>query len=104
MKRTISMLLTVVMLLAFLASCNGSTPVATDPSHQHAFGEWVTVKEPNCTEKGEKARACECGEKETEALDVNGEHIYDYAIKSPTTEEGGYTTFTCTLCAHTYGN
>ena len=102
MKRTISMLLTVVMLIASLASCNEKTPIATDPSHEHAFGEWVTVKAPNCTEKGEKSRACECGAKETEELAVTDEHVYDYAIKSPTTEEGGYTSYTCTLCNHSY--
>ena len=82
MKRFISMLLVLVTIVASLAACNGKTPAdgtnpATDPAHEHVFGEWVTVKLPNCTDKGERARACECGEKETEELPVSGEHVYD---------------------------
>ena len=107
MKRFISMLLVLVTIAASLAACNGKTPAdgtnpATDPAHEHVFGEWVTVKLPNCTDKGERARACECGEKETEELPVSGEHVYDYTVTSPTTEAGGYTTYTCVGCGKTY--
>lgn len=38
--------------------------------HTHAYGQWVTVKEPSCTETGLKERTCECGEKETETIPV----------------------------------
>ena len=102
MKRIISILLVLATVAVSLAACNGKTPAGTDPSHQHAFGEWVTVKAPNCTEKGQNERVCECGEKETEEIAVNGEHVYDYTVKSPTTEEGGYTIYTCTVCNHSY--
>ena len=106
MKRIISMLLVLVTIVASLAACNGNKPNETDPSsdpsHVHAFGEWVTVKIPNCTDKGEKVRTCECGEKETEELPVSGEHVYDYTVTSPTTEKGGYTTYTCVGCGTTY--
>ena len=96
------MLLVLATVIVSFAACNGKTPAGTDPTHQHVFGEWVMVKSPNCTEKGENARVCECGERETEEIAVNGEHVYDYTVKSPTTEEGGYTTYTCTVCNHSY--
>jgi DNA-directed RNA polymerase subunit RPC12/RpoP len=96
------MLLVLTTVIVSFAACNGKTPAGTDPTHQHVFGEWVTVKEPNCTEKGENARVCECGERETEEIAVNGEHVYDYTVKSPTTEEGGYTTYTCSRCGDSY--
>ena len=108
MKRIIAMLLVLATVVVSFAACNGNTPVgsettpATDPKHEHAFGEWVTVKVPNCTEKGEKSRACECGETETEELAITGEHVYDYKITSPTTEAAGYTTFTCVGCGTSY--
>ena len=34
------------------------------PPHVHVFGEWHTIKEATCVEKGEKARICACGEEE----------------------------------------
>ncbi len=103
MKRIISMLLVLVTVAVAFASCNGNTiGTASSGDHRHVFGEWVIAKEANCTEKGEKTRACECGEKESEELPVTGEHVYDYVITSPTTEAGGYTTYTCAGCGTSY--
>ena len=40
--------------------------------HEHAYGEWVTVKAPTCTDTGMQERTCECGQKETGVLSATG--------------------------------
>ena len=57
MKKLLSAFLMLLALLA-LTACG----------HTHAFGEWQTMKESTCTEKGEQERSCSCGEKETQNL------------------------------------
>ena len=51
--------------LFMLAACG-------DPEHEHAWGEWTTVKEATCLEDGSKERVCGCGEKQTETIDALG--------------------------------
>ena len=60
-----------ITLTILLSSCN------TNEVHTHAFGEWETVKEANCTEDGQRVRTCSCGESETEVITAIG-HIYKY--------------------------
>lgn len=36
----------------------------------HSFGEWITVKAPTSTEEGLKERTCQCGEKQTETIQM----------------------------------
>ena len=69
--------------------------------HIHAFGEWTETKAPTCTAKGERERVCECGAKETEAVDAKG-HGYTDTVTAPTCTEQGYTTHTCTVCGDSY--
>ncbi|MBR4013920.1 MAG: leucine-rich repeat domain-containing protein [Clostridia bacterium] len=71
-----------------------------ETTHQHIFGEWTTVKEPSCSEKGSKERSCECGEKETEILDPK--HFYTEIVTVPTKTTDGYTTHTCSVCNDSY--
>ena len=40
--------------------------------HEHAFGEWTTVTEATCTDKGEEQRKCECGEVEIREIEALG--------------------------------
>ena len=77
------------------------TPKETEPKHEHSFGEWTEIKAPTCTEKGQKERSCECGEKETEETEATG-HSYVSAVTAPTCTEKGYTTHTCSVCADSY--
>ena len=43
---------------------------------EHSWGEWVTVREPSCTEKGVQTRECDnCGDTETADLPAKG-HTY----------------------------
>ncbi|MBR5294298.1 MAG: discoidin domain-containing protein, partial [Oscillospiraceae bacterium] len=72
---------------------DGSINGAEQP-HEHAFGEWTTVTEPTCTDKGLEERKCECGETETREIAALG-HTEAEAVKenevAPTcTENGSY--------------
>ena len=56
-------------------TCHDRTCTAEDCGHveqattSHDFGDWETVKEPNCTEEGLKERVCNtCGDKESVKL------------------------------------
>ena len=56
-------------------TCHDRTCTVEDCGHvekattAHNFGEWVTIKEPTCTEEGLRERICSvCGDKETEKL------------------------------------
>ena len=40
--------------------------------HTHAYGEWETIKEATCTEDGQRARSCSCGESEKEVISAKG--------------------------------
>ncbi|MGN1203971.1 MAG: Ig domain-containing protein, partial [Lachnospiraceae bacterium] len=64
----------------------------------HAWGEWITTKEPTETETGEKKHICSrCKAEETESIPVKEhEHIYTETVTAPTCTEKGYTTHTCT--------
>ncbi|MCR5457080.1 MAG: leucine-rich repeat domain-containing protein [Clostridiales bacterium] len=100
-------------LMVFLSSCSTNTnvtPVATTETasetsvmsttttetmsdtneHIHSFGEWVTTKEPTCTETGEKERYCSCGEKQTQTIAAQGHSFgaWNTIKKATCTEEG----------------
>jgi len=81
MKKSFTSIAIIFALMLALSSCDflnllpggngGENNGNSDKTeHTHAFGEWTTVTEPTCTEQGEKERACECGEKETESIDM----------------------------------
>ena len=55
-------------------------------SHEHEFGEWVTVTEATCTEGGVRERTCRCGEREAEAVDALG-HDYRNGVCTRCGEE-----------------
>ena len=44
-----------------------------ESEHKHVYDEEV-IKEPTCTEKGEKKYTCECGDTYTEEMDATGQH------------------------------
>ena len=81
---------------------DGSINGAEQP-HEHAFGEWTTVTEPTCTDKGLEERKCECGETETREIAALG-HSAAEAVKenevAPTcTENGSYDNVVyCSVC------
>ena len=66
-RKWLAALCAAVMLVSLfmLAACG-------DPEHEHAWGEWTTVKEATCLEDGSKERVCGCGEKQTETIKALG--------------------------------
>jgi len=85
MKKTVKTAILICVLLLIcvlgLSACDGvpqepldsnGTDASTESNaqiHSHTFGEWSIVKAPTCAEKGEQARVCGCGEKETSEID-----------------------------------
>ena len=68
----------------------------------HELGNWITTKEASCTKAGEAKRSCErCDYSETKEIKATG-HVYEEMVTSPTCEERGYTTHTCSTCGDSY--
>ena len=58
----------------------GELTVAVSHAHEHAFGDWSTVREPTCTEPGLEHRLCTvCASEETQELPATG---HDYVHES----------------------
>ncbi len=69
------------------------TELPATPIHNHAFGEWQTVKNASCTVAGEKIRYCigeNCGESEIGVIDALGHDEKQIPGKEPTCTEAGY--------------
>lgn len=72
------------------ATDSGSSD-SSPTEHVHAFGDWITVKDPTCTELGRQERECECGEKETQIL-PKIEHKYQLTLEDFNIAEDGTVT------------
>lgn len=69
----------------------------------HAYGDWVIVKEATCTEEGLRTQTCaNCGDVIEEVL-PKVDHTWNEGevSKQPTCTEAGERTFTCTVCGDT---
>ena len=69
----------------------------------HAYGDWVIVKEATCTEEGLRTQTCaNCGDVKKEVL-PKVDHTWNEGevSKQPTCTEAGERTFTCTVCQET---
>ena len=69
----------------------------------HAYGDWVIVKEATCTEEGLRTQTCaNCGDVIEEVL-PKADHTWNEGevSKQPTCTENGERTFTCTVCGDT---
>ena len=69
----------------------------------HAYGDWVIVKEATCTEEGLRTQTCaNCGDVKKEVL-PKVDHTWNEGevSKQPTCTEAGERTFTCTVCGDT---
>lgn len=79
----------------------GSGGGGSSHHHRYIYDETI-IKEPTCTESGEKTLSCSCGQTTTETVPALG-HDYRSEITKPATEtEDGVRTFTCTRCGDTY--
>ncbi len=92
-------------------------PVFENDVHEHTYGEFVTVKEATCTEKGLKQKTCTvCGDVVEEEIEALGHNLVKHDAKAPTCTEKGWDAYeTCSKCdyttynekvalGHTYGN
>ena len=69
----------------------------------HAYGDWVIVKEATCTEEGLRTQTCaNCGDVLEEVIPKT-DHTWNEGevSKQPTCTENGERTFTCTVCQET---
>jgi len=69
--------------------------------HSHVFGEWIVQTPATCSKPGLKVRVCSCGETEYMEIPALG-HRYKAVVTKPTCTDKGYTTYTCTVCGHSY--
>ncbi len=68
---------------ALIAVCLATALVACTSAHEHKWGEWSFVTEPDCTNAGERVRECSvCHEKETEPVSPLG-HDWDHDVIVP---------------------
>ena len=91
MKKVVLILAVFLAVVLLLASC--------EEKHTHTAGEWVTDKEPTCTEAGSRHQVCaDCGETiKTEEIPAG--HTGDWVInKEPTCTENGERVRTCSVC------
>lgn len=60
-----------------ITSSNTTNPPETDTC-VHSFGDWITLKEPSCSENGEKTRTCAlCNQTEISTVQKTELHSYD---------------------------
>ena len=75
------------------------------PTGTHYYGDFVTDKEPTCTEYGLKSRHCHCGKnrKDITLIDPLGHtEVIDIPAVAPTATEPGYTHQShCSVCGET---
>lgn len=66
----------------------------------HVSGKWTVTKNPTCKETGVEKLFCSgCGiDLETRVLAVTENHDFKTQVTAPTTENEGYTTYTCKVC------
>lgn len=86
-------------------ACGDSYQDNTVVAIGHAWGDWVTTKEPTVTSEGQKSRVCDnCGATDTcvlERLPAVHEHEYQKEKVPASCTESGYTLYTCE-CGHSY--
>ena len=77
-----------------------NVPLTTSVIKIHSFGDWSTALAPSCTIAGQKAKACSCGEKITEALPSLGHNFStEYTVeKAATCTVNGSKSQHCSRC------
>lgn len=81
MKKLLTLLLAMVMVVACFASCKKKDPTSesdkgsTPTAHVHSYGNWELLADATCISNGLKKRECECGEVETEVIPALG-HVF----------------------------
>ena len=80
-----------------------TTPEETTQQHVHAWGEWITVQNATCTEKGQQVHTCACGEKETQEIVAFGHtEVVDAAVANTCTTDGLTAGSHCAVCGEVF--
>ena len=94
----ILLLIAIIAYMLLLSSCDDLFDNTS--THKHDFGEWVTTKEPTCTEDGIDTRVCStCDEEETRFI-FKADHTFGEWVttKEPTCAEEGVKAHACSVC------
>lgn len=76
-----------------------NVPENEEETHVHLFGAWSNVKQPTCTEAGERMRTCACGETETYPLAASTHSYGEWTVHTEATcTEEGERQRLCTAC------
>ena len=82
---------------------NGSIKVLSKSACDHSETEEKIVTPATCTSVGTKNIVCKlCGEIIDTVEIPMTDHTYVSSVTEPTCEKGGYTTYTCSVCNHSY--
>ncbi len=94
MKKKVYTLLFALAVILLLSSC----------AHKHKFGEWETLKEAGCTENGERARECKCGEVERETIPAAHKEpeVLNAGVEPTCTKWGATDKIYCNACETLY--
>ena len=112
MKKSVLLILAVLFTLTLLfVACDsnkdpqppsGSAEETTAPqveAHTHTFEEWEVLQQPTCSNAGEKARYCSCGEKQTDVVAALGHtDVVDAAVAATCTATGKTEGKHCSVC------
>ncbi len=80
------------------ADC-GSFENASIPPHGHDMGDWFVTKGSGTSVRRRECKNCDYYEEEEISEQA---HEYVAEVTAPTCTKGGYTTYRCTVCGHTY--
>ena len=100
----ILILLAIGVLCCVISVCVGIFVTGKDKSseHIHSFDEWVTVKNPDCTNEGLRERYCACGERQESVIGALGHELTSFDAKQASCTEGGYNAYVvCSRCDYT---
>jgi len=119
MKKTVWLLLALVLVCMLLFTACVEEDPTPDPNetpgtqetqddteveqpHVHAFGEWITLSEANCSAQGVQARICGCGEQETQEIAaLTHTEVVDTAVAATCTMDGKTEGKHCSVCGVT---
>ena len=108
MKKTLYTFLLLIAIIFTLTACSDKKPKEESKDqpkqeqqeqqeqqeHIHNYGEWTTVKEASCTQKGTQERVCKCGGKESKDIEMIPHSFLDATCTAPKT---------CKNCSTTEG-